>query len=108
MHFLKALKNGCGAVLTSVEVNLVDMVWSNSRPPLPSSDLHILAQEYCGKFVCTRLCIVLGTELDYITNRSALAGEGGRCSQDYEGEGSVGFSCDSIGRSGMYVGAEIR
>ena len=46
---LQVLENGNGAILHSVEVNLVDRVWSGSRPPLPSGDLLILTEQYCGK-----------------------------------------------------------
>lgn len=47
--FFKALQNGQGAVLHSVDENLVDIVWSKLRPPLPNSDLRILIEEYSGK-----------------------------------------------------------
>lgn len=45
---VKALEEGCGGVLTSVDHNLVDVVWADKRPPSPNSDLIVLALQFAG------------------------------------------------------------
>ena len=46
---VKAVEEGSGAILMSVDENLVDKVWGSLRPPAPSSDIVILALTYSGQ-----------------------------------------------------------
>jgi Xaa-Pro aminopeptidase len=49
------IKKRGGGDLVAIEENLVDLVWGDSRPPMPSEPVKILPQLFAGKDVKTKL-----------------------------------------------------
>ncbi|OTB08479.1 hypothetical protein M426DRAFT_317103 [Hypoxylon sp. CI-4A] len=57
------IKKSGGKELAAVEDNLVDIVWGDSRPPLPNEPIIVLDEKFAGKDAKTKL-IELRKELD--------------------------------------------
>ena len=49
------IKKRGGQELLAVEKNLVDQIWGEGRPPRPSEPVRVLAKEFAGKDVKTKL-----------------------------------------------------
>lgn len=49
------IKKRGGGELIAIEENLVDMVWGEARPSTPSEPVKVLAQQFAGKEVKTKL-----------------------------------------------------
>ncbi|ESZ99310.1 putative Xaa-pro aminopeptidase P [Sclerotinia borealis F-4128] len=52
---LEKVKKRGGSDLIAVEENLVDLVWGDDRPSSPKEPVKVLAREFCGKDVRTKL-----------------------------------------------------
>jgi Xaa-Pro aminopeptidase len=49
------IKKRGGQELVAIEENLVDMIWGEDRPPTPREPIKMLAQQFAGKDVKTKL-----------------------------------------------------